>query len=819
MLDNPIHQTKNKTVHMNKIKDIILLALWLLTVPATAENMQKYLMHSSCTFLSRNTSDGKAVLADATSAKPLNFVQASDGSYSIQLDVNGAPSYLGLGTVDGWSTYFLSAKAGNRTVYTIEQANGEFVKLKNKQTGKYLGTDNTSAGSAVYSDKSGTEANHLWYLADKTSDRPAEDTIAYSIHAQATRQQMEGWGVSLCWWANMCGKWSDEKITQLVDWMVSPTGLNWNIFRYNIGGGDDPLNRHCAPHHMGKGKGLRAEMEGFQDEPGGPYFWERDEAQRKIMLKIKERRPDAIFEAFSNSAPWWMTYSGCCAGNVNANDDNLKPEYYEAFAQYLVDVCKHYKDTYGIEFKTLEPFNEPVTPYWGANGGQEGCHFSTPEQVKFLKVLKPILDKSGLSTIISSSDETDSRQSVTDIIYYTQQNALPLVGQWNTHTYSATDRSRSQVGSLARNAGKPVWMSEVGAGGSGLSGNLNLCQKFFDDMHYILPSAWVDWQFVEENNDQWCLARGSFADENSVARVPNYYVRQQVTRFIRQGYTMVTALSNKALAAVNPAGDTLVVVMLNNTASQVHHRIQLPGVKTKGITKAYRTTNNVMMQQLNASKMDENGQMKVTLPALSIVTMVMPVELETTNQAIETGATYLIVPQSNCNMAISAIDGKVTIQPANLHDKRQQWTLKARGTAYTLTNGEGQTLTPTDYALTTKTVSSASQSFYIKPVEDYFFKIVNSSGKGFDLQGNGLTEGTVVGIYTYGNSVDADTRNWQLVRISPSTGVGMSAATPSTPKGKTQYYDLSGRKLPTPTHGVNICLTDKGATKIIMPAL
>ena len=329
----------------------------------------------------------------------------------------------------------------------------------------------------------------------------------------------------------------------------------------------------------------------------------------------------------------------------------------------------------------------------------------------------------------------------------------------------------------------------------------------------------MDWQFVEENNDQWCLARGSFADENSVARVPNYYVRQQVTRFIRQGYTMVTALSNKALAAVNPAGDTLVVVMLNNTASQVHHRIQLPGVKTKGITKAYRTTNNVMMQQINASKMDENGQMKVTLPALSIVTMVMPVELETTNQAIETGATYLIVPQSNCNMAISAIDGKVTIQPANLHDKRQQWTLKARGTAYTLTNGEGQTLTPTDYALTTKTVSSASQSFYIKPVEDYFFKIVNSSGKGFDLQGNGLTEGTVVGIYTYGNSVDADTRNWQLVRISPSTGVGISAVTPSTPKGKTQYYDLSGRKLPVPTHGVNICLTDKGATKIIMPAL
>lgn len=202
----------------------------------------------------------------------------------------------------------------------------------------------------------------------------------------------------------MCGKWSDDKIDEIVEWMVSPTGLNYNIFRYNIGGGDDPLNTNCDPHHMAKGKGLRAEMEGFQDEPGGEYHWDRDEAQRKIMLKIKEKRPDAIFEAFSNSAPWWMTYSGCCAGNTSLFKDNLKPEYYDDFAHYLVDVCKHYKDTYGIEFKTLEPFNEPALNTWRANGEQEGCYFSTASQVNFLKVLSPILKESGLNTIISSAD-------------------------------------------------------------------------------------------------------------------------------------------------------------------------------------------------------------------------------------------------------------------------------------------------------------------------------------------------------------------------------------------------------------------------------
>ena len=188
--------------------------------------------------------------------------------------------------------------------------------------------------------------------------------LTYTIDARRRLQRNEGWGVSLCWWANMCGKWPDADIDRLVDWLVSPEGLNYNIFRYNIGGGDDPQNRHCTPHHMGKGKGLRAEMEGFQDGPGEPYKWERDAAQRKILLKIKRKRPDAIFEAFSNSAPWWMTVSGCVGGHDDGKKDNLDPKYYKAFCQYLVDVCKHYKTKYGITFKTLEPFNEPVTDYW-----------------------------------------------------------------------------------------------------------------------------------------------------------------------------------------------------------------------------------------------------------------------------------------------------------------------------------------------------------------------------------------------------------------------------------------------------------------------
>ncbi|MCI9082546.1 MAG: family 43 glycosylhydrolase [Lachnospiraceae bacterium] len=49
--------------------------------------------------------------------------------------------------------------------------------------------------------------------------------------------EFEGWGTSLCWWANRLG-YSEELTQQAADVFFSENGLNMNIGRYNIGGGD-----------------------------------------------------------------------------------------------------------------------------------------------------------------------------------------------------------------------------------------------------------------------------------------------------------------------------------------------------------------------------------------------------------------------------------------------------------------------------------------------------------------------------------------------------------------------------------------------------
>ncbi len=49
--------------------------------------------------------------------------------------------------------------------------------------------------------------------------------------------EFEGWGTSLCWWANRLGY--DETLTQeAARVFFSDEGLDMNIGRYNVGGGD-----------------------------------------------------------------------------------------------------------------------------------------------------------------------------------------------------------------------------------------------------------------------------------------------------------------------------------------------------------------------------------------------------------------------------------------------------------------------------------------------------------------------------------------------------------------------------------------------------
>ena len=791
---------------------VFAFVVWLVSATLMAqtgfsEATALFLLHSSGNHLEMGSDDG-GWIESSTKSNPQRMVLIPDGKGYYNIQVEGQQKFLSLS--GQWNSKFIADATANEAKWTIEQAMSQYVKLRCKANNKYLGTDSNDAHQKVYTDKDGADMKHLWYFGEKVNAAAPTDTLKYMVHPQLVRQHFDGWGVSLCWWAGQCGKWSDKKIDEIVDWLVSPTGLNYSHFRYNIGGGDDPENRHCTKHHMGNGKGLRAEMEGFKDFSGDEYHWDRDAAQRKIMLKIREKRPDAVFEAFSNSCPYYMTYSGCVSGNTDGGKDNLRPEYYEEFAHYLVDVCKHYKDEYGIEFKTLEPFNEAVTNFWYANGPQEGCHFDYKSQIAFLRVLEPILRESGLNTVISASDETNVGLSVQGFKEYKSAGVLPLVGQWNTHTYQASNADRARLALLAHQAEMPLWMSETGSGGNGIGGNLSLAQRLIDDMRYIQPEAWIDWQYMEEANDQWCTIRGSFTNQ-TYSKVKNYYVRQQCSRFIRRGHDIVTSLCPQSLAAVNASRDTLVLVVLNEGAKTVHNiDLSLLGnVPALSAIRAYRTSaNENLVSTKNGISLTGNSLLLV-MSAQSIVTLVIPIQSEAAEpqQLLCDGWEYLIIPRNENARAITAKGNSVTIQDIDYSDA-QRWTLTDLGNGtYGLQNALGLRLTAhrnsNSSSLTAQKTQTNEQGFYIDPLDKPYYQILASSGRshGFDLSNESTAAGTTVTVWQYNDSNPTPVhRQWMLFPLTATQQpvaieeviVSRDAANPS---GDAPVYDLSGRRL------------------------
>ncbi len=605
-------------------------------------------------------------------------------------------------------------------------------------------------------------------------------TSTVRINPAARQQTMEGWGVSLCWWANMCGKWTENKIDDLVDMLTSEDKLNYNIFRYNIGGGDHPSHYNG---HMCNGKGKRAEMEGFKASENSNYDWNADAAQRKVMLKLRDARKDAIFEAFSNSAPYWMTYSGCASGNKDAGKDNLKPEYYGKFSDYLIDVCKHYKDEYGIEFKTLDPFNEPNTNYWGANGGQEGCHFDPASQVKLIRVIYPKLKNSGLKTVLSASDETSVSTAIGELqLFVKEGDIVPMLGQFNVHTYGGDIRDKANLKDLVTETRLPFWMSETGAGGTGLAGNLSMAQRMFDDLNYLQPQAWIDWQFVEENNDQWCLVRGNFNNQ-TYNIVKNFYVRMQVTRFIRQGYTMLGTGRNDILAAVSPTGDKVVVVMLNTSTDEKNISIDLTPLKqVDNLAELYVTNSN-----LNCKRMADvevvDGIANYTMGGQEISTMIFSTDAGKGVEYFTEGMPYMFVPRASTS-PLTLNGGSLQLSSLCVADSMQRWYFNKLSddtyNIYTMLNGKKLALTDDGsyyLAATPLDPSNKGQQFKVENIGDNSYKVTSaSSGKLLDLEGEHLEIGTKVGLWQASATGGNAHREWRILSV-PFTAVPMSGET------------------------------------------
>jgi len=472
---------------------------------------------------------------------------------------------------------------------------------------------NAAAGSGGRSGSSSGNGGTGGAGAPRPPVSAAAGSTLVKVNPALRQQKFEGWGTSLCWWANNVGGWAPDKRNALVDLVADPvTGLGYNVFRYNIGGGENPAHTH---------------MDKFRDMPGfehadGTFDWDADANQRAVLLRLAERGSGLVFEAFSNSPPYWMTTSGCASGNTDGSN-NLKANSYDAFADYLVQVVKHYRDAFGVTFRTLEPLNEPNASWWKASGGQEGCHFSPANQQTLIKAVSAALQSNGVTGVqVSASDENSMDDAYNNIRGF-DAKTVDAMGQINVHSYAGS--RRAELRALATSKGKRLWQSESGPLSVTLADDteaaLFMAERIITDLKELQPEAWIDWQVADPARN-WA----SFAvndSQQSFTLLKRFYMHAGFSRYIRPGATFIRIDNADMVAAEAPDGSLTLVVRNGGTASK-SFTFDLTGVASVGAAAdVFRTSRSENLAQLSALPIANYG-LTATMPANSVTTLVIP---------------------------------------------------------------------------------------------------------------------------------------------------------------------------------------------------
>lgn len=457
-------------------------------------------------------------------------------------------------------------------------------------------------------------------LSNVGSPQKALASTTVRVDPNMQYQTLEGWGANLAWWGNTIGKWPEAQRNEVADLLFSENGLGINVLRFNIGGGENPTH-----DHMNSGSFVNAEMEGYQPSPG-VWNWNGDTGEQE-MLRLAQERGVTIFEAFANSAPYWMTLSGCSAGNT-LSLPNFNTSYKTDYVNYLLEVTKHFKDTMGVNFRTLSPFNEP-DGFWMQGRPQEGMIVEPWVQKDILNELKSRIDATQPGLQITANDSW-SMDNLDDHYNQYDTNAKNAVSQLNVHAYSGSDRIG--VRELAKKDKKRLWMSEYGTGSgtdlNAISNGLTLTDTMIKDLREMKPQAWVYWQPVEnseQRGDAWGFLQAHYLDNTYQYNITKqYYTYGQFSKFIKPGYKLIDIGDNNSIAAYDKDSMNLVIVAMNNTSSDISNSYDLTRFDSLSPSaKVYRTSATENIEEKSDLTVN-NKSLNATLPANSVTTFVIP---------------------------------------------------------------------------------------------------------------------------------------------------------------------------------------------------
>ncbi len=436
----------------------------------------------------------------------------------------------------------------------------------------------------------------------------------------------DGWGTSLCWWAETLGDETEaERMKMSKAFFDLEEGLGLNIVRFNIGAGDDPEHNHLNNGHDMRGLPV------WEDENGN--FDPNADPNQIAILKDAIYYGANIVECFSNSPPYYMTVSGCSSGGHDSGKNNILPESFDKFADYLAKVTAYIQNDLGIKVDSLSPMNEPNTDFWGYEGTQEGCHIDSKDHSALILATHKALQKYGLSNVaVVAADENNSDRMADYITNDYTQEALSCIPRFNAHSYGGSGRKIFEV---AADMGKKLYMSEddwaasIGHDAGNMGPAMWLSCKINSDMNAMRPNAWICWQITgpapggNSDSGYWYMSQYD-KETNQLDLFKKYYAFAHYTKFIRQGDYILPANSDNVLAARNFDTGKTVVVVTNPGYRDENYEIDLSSFENLGnnIT-VYRTDKERDLELLSGGATLDGKILKAEIPVNSITTFVI----------------------------------------------------------------------------------------------------------------------------------------------------------------------------------------------------
>lgn len=484
----------------------------------------------------------------------------------------------------------------------------------------------------------------------------AQNINHVQVAADVEYQVIDNFGASDAWSFQKIGEWVPAQKEKVADLLFSQEkGIGLSSWRFNIGAG---INNIRISHPW-------RTVETFEVSQG-QYNWTRQEEERWFLHAAKERGVDQ-FIAFVNSPPARMTINGYTNCSDSNGSTNLRDGYENQYATYLVDILKHFRDEWNIDFKYISPVNEPQ---WEWNGGiQEGNRASNSDIKRIVTALSDELQTQSVNTNISvvESGDLGSWYSVKDNIsneygetYGNYLNDLINDPMLNTniakhlggHSYWS-DRINSQLVQHREalylnmlpflNNGWKYWMTEYtvldgpnGEGGHGRDLGINTALDVLRVLHYDLTilkaSAWQWWTAVSPENFKDGLLYTDYKDNpysQTIIESKLLWGFGNFSRFVRPNSIRVklAGANDKfgllGTSFLNREKDKMILVLINMANSSENIAIDISGLEenkkvlqfTPYITNANPVNNLKKLDSFEAAKM-------YTIPAQSIVTLV-----------------------------------------------------------------------------------------------------------------------------------------------------------------------------------------------------